>query len=147
MPRQGTRMRSRRRAQSGAEGEGLGRDESALMFCQILPPSSILSCFPCLSSLLTGGDRMFSLERGSSLAGIAAPTGRLPWHSRALWGSFLGSFLKPSASSLLPHVPLALGPLSQQHTGSYHRVTGCWLGRDPPRVSCPTPCTQQGQCL
>lgn len=44
-------------------GGGMEKDESALMFCKILPSSSILSCFLCLNLFLTGGDRMFSLKK------------------------------------------------------------------------------------
>lgn len=48
----------------------MGKDESVLVFCKILPSSSILSCFLSLNLFLTGGDRMFSLKKCSYLARI-----------------------------------------------------------------------------
>lgn len=95
-------------------GGGMGRDESALMFCKILPSSSILSCFLCLYLFLTGGERMFSLKKSflELQKSYKVSCGKLTFRLKS--GHILfASSLKLWSSSMLPEVLfLPWAPLS-----------------------------------
>lgn len=96
-------------------GGGMGRDESALMFCKILPSSSILSCFLCLNLFLTGGDRMFSLKKSflELQKSYRVSCGKLAFRLK------VAIFFFPALKSFgIPHCclkyPFSLGPIIQQ---------------------------------
>lgn len=118
-------------------GGGMGRDESALMFCKILPSSSILSCFLCLYLFLTGGERMFSLKKSFLELQKSYKVSCIKLTFRLKIGHILfASSLKLWSSSMLPKILFfSLGPIIQQYKAESTEAVS--LAADP--------CTEEEQ--